>query len=145
MKTTLEEDKYYTPSIEEFHIGFEYQYFNHFGKNAFKWATEIYKGYNPLNDLIKSGTVRIKYLDKEDIESLDFISNSKNDGEFRGKKHIKLIGSKKETLCLSKCKNSQHIVIYVNADYGTDTYFQGVIKNKAELKRILNQIGYEAN
>jgi hypothetical protein len=68
------EEKYYKPKIEEFHIGFEYeleQEDDDFNKSWSKEVAEQNVGV-VINALIKSGCIRVKFLDKEDIESLGF-------------------------------------------------------------------------
>src|SRR4030042_2406539 len=71
-------NKYYIPTIDEFRIGFEYELcFNN------EWRQFIFdelRWFNHPNEesslsypaLIKQGNIRVKYLDKEDIESLGF-------------------------------------------------------------------------
>jgi hypothetical protein len=75
----MEDNKYYIPQIEEFHIGFEYErkYIS-----FEEWKKEIYLlhydcNLNKLNVRIIDGEIRVKYLDQSDIESLGFIFSSK--------------------------------------------------------------------
>jgi hypothetical protein len=74
-----EESKYYTPEIEEFHVGFEYESLqdprfpekdSSWEKNTIKdeWDLKTFIGYY-CGDHIE---VRVKALDREDIESLGF-------------------------------------------------------------------------
>lgn len=85
METSEQKDKYYTPKIEEFHVGFEYEVFQkgqpydpsfmylipHNEKD--EWCKfkhpDPFLGYN-LEKMFKIYTLRIKHLDIEDIESL---------------------------------------------------------------------------
>lgn len=72
----MEENKYYTPSIEEFCVGFEFEYLNHFGKNFGKWTIESVDANDSffhIGSLLASRAVRVKYLDSQDIESLGLI------------------------------------------------------------------------
>lgn len=95
-----DQEKYYTPSIEEFHVGFEYEFqlcveWNN-EKDDFEdegeWVKRIYNGgvilleetlreydvykegkrtfLDAIDYYKESGWIRVKYLDKEDIESL---------------------------------------------------------------------------
>ena len=68
----MKEEHYYIPSIEEFYIGFEYEYYimNTWQKVAFHPSDFAYTE-NWLDNLDK-GLLRVKYLDKEDIESFGF-------------------------------------------------------------------------
>lgn len=87
------ENKYYTPTIEEFHTGFEYETFVE-DKNI--WSKETFYLNKSHIDLVyfvsligkeNVPKVRVKYLDKEDIESLGFRVEQKplgswHEGEF---------------------------------------------------------------
>ena len=88
-------DKYYTPEIEEFCVGFEFE------KHDEKKATYKENNFKPTNwhrkkhDLtsirlsqlpthLHNKTIRVKYLDKYDIESLGFIHSNEKVFELRG-------------------------------------------------------------
>lgn len=99
----MEDKNYYTPEITEFHLGYEYEYFNEscngivkidFSNNTstfsnyevpvrnwIKTKLELPKAYSPdgvleyLNAIIDSNQVRTKYLDENDILSLGFASD----------------------------------------------------------------------
>ena len=77
-------DKYYTPAIEEFHIGFEYEE-NRYGKIKYEeelsnfntaWYKECYNFNSPYFDSVKedilNGCIRVKYLDVDDLVQLGF-------------------------------------------------------------------------
>lgn len=77
-------EKYYTPSIEEFYEGFEYEYsFNNseFIKEKFssgdidEMAGDWYE-FSPNNPKSKC---RVKYLDEEDIKNIGFVKMVKNE------------------------------------------------------------------
>jgi hypothetical protein len=69
-------NKYYTPEIEEFHVGFEVTY-NHFNKRIIHVIKEDelnygdYQGVTDFYEIIKNEPL-VKYIYKEDIESLGF-------------------------------------------------------------------------
>ena len=81
------ESKYYTPKISEFHVGFEYQILkgyenrskmggviemaNVFRNSVFK-QDKLGLHVDDFNFVISREMVRVKYLDREDIESLGF-------------------------------------------------------------------------
>lgn len=139
----MELDKYYTPEIEEFHIGFKYEYKSDFymeilNKTSGDWRKEeCYflvdsDGESELNDiekLIQNKNIRVKYLDKEDIESLGFkkISNNWWSTNLYSDGHQ-----------LLKINNNYEI------SYGRhevrDILFSGNIKNKSELKKLMKQL-----
>ena len=66
------ENKYYIPSIDEFHVGFEYEWKCDGTKTD--WNKSICDNVMiPLDvDCQRVNDYRVKYLDKEDIESLGF-------------------------------------------------------------------------
>lgn len=157
-----EESKFYVPSIEEFHVGFEYEC-KIIGHNGVHWG----KGIADVEFLLTSFPLlvdgldlifRVKHLDREDIESLGFDASN-------------LVLS--EDVYFKRADDIVHLVkgcgstIVINSNWGTSTtrkgkfyiglrgntgeltedlktercLFHGTIKNKSELKRILKQIG----
>ena len=135
-KSTME--KYYTPELEELHIGFEYEQHGPFSG----WTKQILD-IDLLATIINEEQcdwcdhhIRVKYLDREDIESFDF----KQVGEYHPRKRYSL----------ALLKGNSKIVVYdlhwhegntysIKDEY-EQYYFFGEIKNKSELRRILKQI-----
>ena len=123
------ENKYYTPSIDEFHVGFEYEW--KCDGTQTDWTRSICNILmNPLDvDCRRINDYRVKYLDKEDIESLGFKEDIYNG---------------------VKCFTKNNCQIFFFGDNVTsidlfagefrNQYFRGLVKNKSELKKILNQI-----
>jgi hypothetical protein len=108
-------DKYYTPEISEFHVGFEYEY------------------------------VRVKHLDREDIESLGWVQNEfkgtiiKNEFVLKNKPY-KRIG---DNIKLYHYSGGD---IHISCTYSElMTLFRGTLKNKSELKRLMVQLGIGNN
>lgn len=132
------ESKYYTPTIEEFHIGFECEW----RRNEEDWyggkinssielydaAIEYEAGENQTYEY------RVKYLDKEDIESFGFgsyIPPHEYD-------HTWI----KDNYILKAWFN--HELPTIRIMYIPSTIiFHGAIKNKSELKILLKQLGIE--
>ena len=147
-----DETKYYIPTIEEFHVGFNYEIWKKklvydkvwkFRVNKYifneKQVTQTFFNYNFTEDL-KEDKIRVKYLDREDIKSLGFtqITNDcfnlliKN---YRGR-------SNQELRILIR----QTILIYLAMDMNYNdkdnmVLFTGIIKNKSELIKLLKQLG----
>lgn len=133
--------KYYKPKIEDLHIGFEYElkqedddYNTWWEKNT---AEENVGAV--LNSLIKSGCVRVKKLDLEDIISLGWEQSIDEPDEwfwgFKGDKDIQLyIGT------IPQKGNFEGIVIY----YGTEVLFKGYPRNKNELLDVMTLINLSA-
>ena len=72
-------EKYYTPAIEEFHVGFEFEE-EYVGsvRGMRTWVPTKFRGDYSTNYMYENLTkhktprCRVKFLDKEDIESLGF-------------------------------------------------------------------------
>lgn len=148
------ESKYYTPTIEEFHIGFEYEYLD-----KEKWNSTIMEEFdesmtpgtiycNEDGSLGKEAAkvIRVKYLDKEDIESLGWEFNDNMSVLstlyylYEKKGYDLSVWYRKEGLLLvirKVNKSSDNIVVH------SHTIFYGYIKNKSELKILLKQLGIE--
>ena len=158
METSINDKKFYVPSIEEFHVGFEYEFNCPTGKKGeSEWKKEVYdkrKWFHSNSGisyewLIKEGDIRVKYLDKSDIESLvhtnaeDFHTIFK----LRNKYTDELVF---QTYWVEEDEFLDEEYIYWNIKYNTfkithksKTLFRGTIKNKSELKRVLKQIGID--
>jgi hypothetical protein len=122
------EDKYYTPDISEFFVGFQFELLttdNTWLKREFDLCY-TYEG--ELAFYIEGS--RVKYLSQEDIESLGFV--------YRGIEYSCLIFTK-DKYELSYFPEEQDMVIGYTGDW--ETLFQGKIKNLSELKRILTMVG----
>lgn len=149
------ENKYYTPDISEFHVGFEYEHLSgsmrmvmlDLKNNMSKDITEskeiltkitfsgneydMWRSSFAFKDSLKDNQIRVKYLDKEDIESLGF-SNYIPPREYDHTWNI-------AEFELKVWFNNEipHIRIKTNFQI----IFDGFIKNKSELKRLLEQLG----
>lgn len=133
-------DKYYSPEISEFHVGFEYEekdreaYIKRITDNDFTFDAEV------TRDEINERLLRVKYLDREDIESLGFkllekVTDQnvfeKEYGSDNNKIHIITGGGRRSMLLLVGNDDIPFVNWVVR--------FSGNIKNKSELKRILKQ------
>jgi hypothetical protein len=125
-------DKYYTPKIEEFHVGFEYEYCmleNQLPVWKKDFFGKIINDTKTLEWLYKLG-IRVKYLDQEDIESLGFITY--DDTTFdKGDLQIRFN-------CLLQKKGQGLGLIIYNRYSGI--IFTGYIKNKSELIKLFKQL-----
>ena len=144
MEKTKEEEKYYTPKIEEFHVGFEYERIN----NLYYSGNSLSKGEwvkDELSDtdlsdmeyIINHEEVRVKHLDRDDIESLNWKFHEYWISEEDGSIYLNNFYG------LTVFNKTRTISIWerVQGDIEGETYFSGTIRNKSELKRILAQIG----
>jgi hypothetical protein len=161
------ENKYYTPEIEEFCIGFEYEhlakrylwYLNGLGPKD-EWLKETFSGGGgqdgetevyELDHLIKDEAVRVKHLNREDIESFGWKDNEVHTGHagehYWIEKAVMKHGNRSqfEELHLIHQPYNGWVLIWqvmrLTIGDSDSVRFSGVIKNKSELKRILKQIG----
>ena len=140
--------EYYTPTIEEFHVGFECEVYNKFSKEWYAFLfNQVFEDTSVAYNFTE-GKYRVKYLDKEDIEGLGF--------EFKGKAiksffevdcwfllpDSESFKCSKLTIQLCEKLRTVKIIGYIASACEEDTLFEGSCKNKSELGRILKQIGY---
>lgn len=131
--------KYYTPSIEEFHVGFEYEAKPN---DPLEWDKALVKTFpeTPHNlggrflfefieDRLSINCIRVKYLDKEDIESLGFVQNKKFPYLFEN-----------EMLGCRLVESNKHHQYTIKSNRFDDECFRGVIQNKSELKKLLPKL-----
>lgn len=138
----MKEEKYYTPEIEEFHVGFEYEAFHnkkwffaegedHWVKSKVNFGTDILI----ISYAVDHDFVRVKKLDREDIESLGF-DNYIPPREYDHTWHYN--GSRDPKIKV--WFNNKFPTVRMYSSYPA-IQFQGTIKNKSELKKLLKQIG----
>ena len=132
-------DKYYTPEIEEFHVGFEYE--SSYLEDYDTWKKEIidtvdvgyfYSIYT--GDAVPT-EFRVKYLDREDIESLGFYLQypDLSSSPFINKDIYK------DNACIIDIR-SNNIVSITKCNHPNTSTLVFKIKNKSELKRLLKQL-----
>lgn len=144
-------DKYYTPELSEFHVGFECEIRGNKNDEFAKAVVSLYSIYTmdasrPLTTLMAypidktnnmigihvfeselDGFVRVKYLDNEDIESCGWIKD-KNGRYTKGYSEIIFVGDLNHP-------NKYRI------NFCGNCYFCGYIKNKSELIRVMKMLG----
>lgn len=133
-------NKYYTPEIEEFHVGFEYE---------FKWSVDEDKQENWYRSDIKDFqqfidiyhpiySLRVKLLDREDIEELGFEHDSTVEQECFYK-HKSTNFMSENDWWLIYYEKTGFITIH-DSNGNSDNEFYGEIKNKSELRRLMKQL-----
>jgi len=149
------ENKYYTPDVSEFYIGFEYEHaatkgeINHFKQEVIlhryqhytypeKYPiTSWYKctftterlsflNENTIKIFLERKWLRVKYLDKEDIESLGF-KQKKIPWQFTNG-------------CFNLIKRNEDNQYIIEDIRHADQVFVGTIMNKSEFKKLLKQL-----
>ena len=140
------EAKYYTPKAEEFHVGFEYERKD----EDENWVRSVFPdryvtGYDKwkitslvevVYDYLTDGeNCRVKHLDREDIEELGWKAETKNGGYYKINKDGVFYWLSFELFYEGLGRN---IEINGSGDFPS---FDGHIKNKSELKRLMVQLG----
>ena len=167
------ESKYYTPDISEFHVGFEFEsnyiLFNN-GKPGDEFVPAILTEDNiswMLQSYFEDATpteFRVKYLDKQDIESLGF-ECIKDDDEYHYRFSKPWYNNSDlimeyyiwYTGLIDSEEVTEHRKIHLYQINGTPVIYKhdgmeekvaidrniflGTIKNKSELKVLLKQLG----
>lgn len=144
--------KYYMPELSDLSIGMNLYYAdtdNYFELNnitmislindeSVKWGGK----YSTVNEIrIPLTKYRIKYLDKEDIESLGFICTGDTKyGEYEFQKYTSQDLILYE-IDLYKYDNVNEVTISRWVNNSEFTLFYGIIKNKSELVKVLKQVG----
>jgi len=148
--------KYYTPEIEEFHVGFEFEVFmfgmqvgkygnllpENLRDDEVKWRKNTVRNASDILHVsiaLDKKKVRIKYLDKEDIESLDWVFDKKmnSGGKLYNKGNHMLFHNDKEiTIAIRDPSLDQNMLINLRSN----EVFMINIKNKSELKVLLKQL-----
>ena len=157
--------KYYTPELEEFHVGFEYDFLEQHGSPNEKWIskvlTEISDGEDDmyLGDTLHAiekyervylrNAVRVKYLDEQDIKDLGWELQGETPSPYTGKP-LKTFKIKKEIgfntgsdyYLETTDSNKIMITIFEYSSYGGGKEEMSfTIKNKSELKKLMKQLG----
>lgn len=133
-------EKYYTPAIEEFHVGFEYEINMHFRMaEESKWYSAIITkdNWGANMDIINVlARARVKYLDREDIESLGwkYRSEEKHNVKENGGETIftTFYGDSKSAFGLVISNKSRLVTIYQLPYHLDKKTIHLIIKNKSE-------------
>jgi len=144
-------NKYYTPELDDFYPGFEYE------TNVDEmWFLRKVPPYPLIAENIKD--TRVKYLDKEDIENLDFKLTEVFENPYwphHNYKHTGKIDEFKFNTYLRWSFKNDRVFILNNVHIAVDdisrapdedgifkkkTLFKGTIKNKLELVRLFKQL-----
>lgn len=143
--------KYYTPTIDEFHMGFEYEWSEKGRKIWIEEKADIddisltYSAWEHSDEF--KDEYRVKHLDKEDIESFGFGNMKKAVCNW-----YEMVGHFPDVFAtygywnkirLIHCYNGTIKIIAFEYNATVDEYvlFQGKCKNKSEFGKILKQLG----
>lgn len=144
-----EQSKYYTPSIEEFCVGLEYEAIPKEGKPV-KCVFPKYPragidwGTNNVYEILERGlNTRVKYLDEEDIEELGWKKCENYDREYGSLITYSIYNNDEEYIAILSVYQDKKIRIAGGTNHPRFLFFYGIIKNKSELKRLMKQLGIE--
>ncbi len=133
--------KYYTPELEEFHVGFEYYHATFKDQELSKYIVDDSYDFSTLKEEIIGEVVRVKYLDREDIESLGGVKiKDVHNGKHPSYDCFSFERPKYEWFVVMFNYTDNWCTIHME-NHTEDIRFYGAIKNKSELKRILKQLG----
>ena len=127
------ENKYYEPDVEDFYVGMIYETEQDELRGI--WEENTINTLRELEELCKYNSkyigkysnIRVKYLSKEDIESLGFKQHEKLKYQYY-KDHFMFVELHRDNqYSIEDLTDSQCI-------------FYGMIKNKSELKKLLIQL-----
>jgi len=143
-------NKYYTPELEEFHIGFEYEVLMVLDQDTWDNTKISKEGFNQNFDRILNHPeqCRVKYLDKEDIESFGFRRNGRSiDDWYYLNKTVERALSAHRDYSISiqhDFDTNQGIVIrgfeWEDLKGTEETLYRGTCKNKSEFKKLMKQL-----
>jgi hypothetical protein len=159
--------KYYTPKIEELHVGMYCEWLQDPANeiyipveltanmlsltlNTTGWNFEKLNVPGPIN-------YRVKYLDAKDIESLSFVKRGKTWAGYTDYEYTELIDGEvpyylKATIHVPLMDDIYKIILHRTLNENTnidkqleqgesELMFRGRLKNKSELQRIMKQVG----
>jgi len=120
-------EKHYELDPKDIRIGMEVEVY-HEGK----WSKQLIRHYWDLQEVIfciehAATTIRVKYLDQGDIESLDF-------------KHIGSFWFEKNDYRIRKWKDQEIIIHRWYSNEDNEVLFKGNINNISELKQVLKML-----
>ena len=133
----MESNKYYKPEIKEFNVGFEYE------RNQYQngvWYKYVVEERDILDHNEKE--IRVKYLDKKDIEEILEVKQLKGN---KSELNFQLIINDNLFYEIDYDVDTKELVVEKYVEVYEDTYnsytlFKGIVKNKSKLKTVLKDI-----
>lgn len=137
----MEENKYYTPEIDEFFVGFEFEEWENPAFTNEEWIAKKIEYFTDLeyvcipevdkhleNYVLGTSLFRVKYLDKKDLVELGLNEDPSGERYFEF--------------------NGYQLYFDIHQDFNVTIYndnsiivFQGNVKNKSELIKVLKMLG----
>jgi hypothetical protein len=142
-----EEIKYYTAKESDFQEGLEFEY-NEYDEEKDEFTGNWIKSYfdlrcglgHDMTHFLHDGQIRIKCLDKKDIEDLGWVNTSST--MFSPLSKVLVFVLNDPDHYLDFWYENQEVVINNGKSWEEyECYFKGTIKNKSELKKLMSQLG----
>ena len=142
--------KYYTPTIEEFHVGFRYELVkqneaHYYPDPPSKWHRFSHNiksiSFSKLDMEVRMDRVRVKYLDQQDIEELGWEWAPDGKLAYGDWMDVYYLHKGQETYRLTYIneKRSVRIVHKESVDTSSVLFF-GKVKNFNELEKIMKML-----
>ena len=146
----MEENKYYTPEIDEFHVGFGFE--DSYGDE--EYAKNLIDQLN-IKDVIsffldEEVDIRVKYIDKQDLIELGFVLVKEHSDElvfqFNNGDYcfyeLTLDLDNDNRVCIEQWTQNKIVATILPRDqWRCFNIFYGMIKNKSELIKVLKMLG----
>jgi hypothetical protein len=144
------ESKYYTPSIEEFHVGFEFEWKDLLENDG--WESERISmfdgpmishgsGFCPFEYALDQKSIRVKYLDVEDIQSLGWKFIGKSiDIWFELEGTFDMFTWTAYRAIMHYGLHDRRMFIHVIDCADEYDLYKGEVKNKSELEKLMKQL-----
>lgn len=136
-------DKYYTPKPEELHVGLEIKRQSDgiwYKTILTKYDFSPNRIYGDLFKKLERDEIKIKYLDKEDIESFKFELSATYGDYIEFNDNLKSFNPKSNKVLYNIKSKNIDIEWFAFENESTNILFNGYIKNKFELKKLLIQL-----
>ena len=140
----MEEDKYYTPQLEDFTVDYEYEekvenYFNKEMEWVIKRFVEPFNDDTNLSFQIMNGNIRVLYLTKEQIEDEGW--KRCIDPKIKNRCNYRTEKDGFTTITMNYWASINRLMLS-NGVYGVNNvcYFFGICKSINELRTIMNLV-----
>ena len=143
-----QEEIYYKPSIEEFHVGLEYlcRPKTFMTPSEYPYTKSVWLGNNSLITEFECSDLRVKFLNDDDLLELGW-KTAHSPSYVIDDQSILLHSIGEEPKWFNLEKDGELIVITVctiyndvSGNWTQESVFKGRIKNKSELKRLMQQL-----
>ena len=140
-------DKYYTPDITEFKVGFKYEYYSDYAKiwKSYILKLDDYKSTQMseswfIEEVLELKNIRVKHLDKDDIEELGWLPLPKYSSLDKEGLSFDYLGNDTKNIDFQLYFNNWK---FIQIFEFRDLVYQGELKNYNELQKIMKQLNIQ--